>query len=66
MLNISFEIPDNFDLMRLKDQVIELNIEVEEIPGTHPRLVTATALHPEIFYRLGGLVALEILVQQNI
>ncbi|MBG9376958.1 hypothetical protein I5907_11995 [Panacibacter sp. DH6] len=66
MLNISFEIPDNLDLAKLNEQAQELNVTLEEVPGTYPRLLTATALYAEAFYRLGGIVALEILVQQNI
>lgn len=62
MLNINFEIPVNFDLSLLKEKLMGLPVEIEEMPGTCPRIVTATAEHPEHFYQLGGIMAVELLL----
>lgn len=65
MLNVNFEVPDNFDLSLLKEKLQNLEIDVEEMPGTCPRIITAVAQHPELFYQLGGIMAVELMILQN-
>jgi hypothetical protein len=61
MLHIKFELPDKFNLALLQSVMQKENIMIDEVPGTNPPIVTAMSNDPELFYRLGALVAVQIM-----
>lgn len=60
MLHINFEVPEELDIKLLRALIQTNDIIIEEMPGTKPRLFTAMSEDPALFYKLGGIVILQV------
>ncbi|MEP7317202.1 MAG: hypothetical protein ABI921_00620 [Panacibacter sp.] len=63
MLHIKLELPSGFDFELLQPKQNDIDITLEEMPGTHPRIIIAYGHNALDFYKLGIYIASLVLIK---